>query len=254
MHKIIKVMLKKERQDYILRQINLHNKVLSADLCEELNVSEDTIRRDLNELSDSNKILKVHGGALSKSFYDDNQSNDVYGYQEKVKIAEKTLKLFKSGMFVLIGGGTTIREILKRLPEELQITFITVSLSAATELLNHPNCEIIFIGGKISRNTRFSTGGETISRLSEIKADLCLMGTNAIDAEAGVTDSDYESVQVKKAMMQAAEKVAIVTIAEKLGSVQRLRICKTHELDYLITELDPEDPQLAHYQKIVNLF
>ncbi|MFN3852356.1 MAG: DeoR/GlpR family DNA-binding transcription regulator [Spirosomataceae bacterium] len=253
MHKVVKVMLKKERQDYILRQINLHNKVLSADLCEELNVSEDTIRRDLNELSDLGQILKVHGGALSKSFYDDNQSDDVYAYQEKVKIAEKTLKLFKNGMFVLTGGGTTIREILKRLPEDLQITFITVSLSAATEILNHPNCEIIFIGGKISRNTRFSTGGETISRLSEIKADLCLMGTNAIDAVAGVTDSDYESVQVKKAMMQAAEKVAIVTIAEKLGSAQRLRICKTHELDYLITELDPEDPQLAQYQKIVNL-
>ena len=61
-------MLKKERQAYILRQVSLHNSVLSADLSTSINVSEDTIRRDLNELADSGKVIKVHGGALSKSF------------------------------------------------------------------------------------------------------------------------------------------------------------------------------------------
>ncbi|MGV3508788.1 MAG: DeoR family transcriptional regulator, partial [Sphingobacteriaceae bacterium] len=60
-------MLKEERQAYIIKQINLHNKVLSSDLSIELNVSEDTVRRDLNELSENGKIIKVHGGALSKS-------------------------------------------------------------------------------------------------------------------------------------------------------------------------------------------
>ena len=63
------IMLKKERQSFILRQVNLHNKVLSSDLSQEMKVSEDTIRRDLNELSDDGKVIKVHGGALSKSFH-----------------------------------------------------------------------------------------------------------------------------------------------------------------------------------------
>jgi len=62
-------MLKTERQAYILRQIDLHNRILSSDLSNEINVSEDTIRRDLNELADMDKIIKVHGGALSKSFH-----------------------------------------------------------------------------------------------------------------------------------------------------------------------------------------
>ena len=61
-------MLKTERQAYILRQIDLHNRVLSSDLSTEISVSEDTIRRDLNELAETDKIIKVHGGALSKSF------------------------------------------------------------------------------------------------------------------------------------------------------------------------------------------
>src|SRR5215210_6488183 len=60
-------MLKKERQAYILHQVNLHNKVLSSTLSHEINVSEDTIRRDLQELADEGKIIKVHGGALSHS-------------------------------------------------------------------------------------------------------------------------------------------------------------------------------------------
>ena len=60
-------MLKRERQSFILRQVNLHNKVLSSDLSQEMEVSEDTIRRDLNELSETGKIIKVHGGALSNA-------------------------------------------------------------------------------------------------------------------------------------------------------------------------------------------
>ena len=63
-------MLKKERQAYILQKVNLHNKVLSSLLCSEINVSEDTIRRDLQELADEGKVIKVHGGALSSSFYE----------------------------------------------------------------------------------------------------------------------------------------------------------------------------------------
>ena len=62
-------MLKRERQAYILHQVNLHNKVLSTDLSLAIDVSDDTIRRDLQELSDLGKIIKVHGGALSNSFH-----------------------------------------------------------------------------------------------------------------------------------------------------------------------------------------
>ena len=62
-------MLKKERQAFILHKVNLHNRVLCGDLSLEINVSEDTIRRDLQELADSGKLIKAHGGALSKSFY-----------------------------------------------------------------------------------------------------------------------------------------------------------------------------------------
>ncbi len=71
-------MFKKERHDYIIRQINLHNKVLSTDLSIQLNVSEDTVRRDLSEQADMKKVIKVHGGALSKSYHFSNQQSVVW--------------------------------------------------------------------------------------------------------------------------------------------------------------------------------
>ena len=93
-------MLKEERQAYIIHQINIHNKVLSSDLSAQLNVSEDTIRRDLNELAESGKVLKVYGGALSRSFQYPFQEGNVYAKEAKKEIVrlESNVKLGKKIM------------------------------------------------------------------------------------------------------------------------------------------------------------
>jgi DeoR/GlpR family transcriptional regulator of sugar metabolism len=242
-------MLKRERQSFILRQVNLHNKVLSSDLSQEMKVSEDTIRRDLNELSDEGKVIKVHGGALSKSFHLSLQSPNVYSLDEKKTIAQKASQLIKDGMFVLTTGGTTIIELAKALPPELSATFITVSLPVAYEYIHHPNIEVIFIGDKISKSAQISVGGEAISKIRQIKADLCFLGTNAIDIPNGLTDSDWDVVQIKKAMIESSEKVISLTIAEKLNSSQRIKICQLSEIDVLITELNNGNDLLKPYHE-----
>ena len=81
-----------------------------------------------------------------------------------------------------------------------------------------------------------------------MKADLCIIGTNAIDVQTGLTDSDWETVQVKKAMMKASDKVAILAISEKLNSVMKMKIADLDEIDYLITELPADAAMMASYQ------
>jgi DeoR/GlpR family transcriptional regulator of sugar metabolism len=242
-------MLKKERQTFILRQINLHNKVLSVDLSQQMNVSEDTIRRDLNEMAQDNKLIKVHGGALSKSFHLSLDSKNVYAQDDKKAIALKACKLIKEGMFVLTTGGTTIIELAKALPQDLSATFITVSLPAAYEYIHHPNIDVIFIGDKISKGAQMSIGGETVAKIKTIRPDLCFIGVNALDVIHGLTDNDWDVVQVKRAMIEASEKVVALSIAEKLNSHQRIKICDLSEIDMLITELVPNDKQLLPYQE-----
>jgi DeoR/GlpR family transcriptional regulator of sugar metabolism len=241
-------MLKRERQAYILHQVNLHNKILSAELSQAINVSDDTIRRDLQELCEEGKIIKVHGGALSNSFHKGYSSSaEVYSYHLKQTIAQKAVSLIKNGMFVLTGGGTTILEMARALPQQLQATFVCGSIPVLMEYLNHPNIEVIVIGDKVAKNSKMTIGSEAISKLKQMKCDLCFLGTNAIDLEHGVSDNDWDIVQVKKAMIESSQKVICLTIAEKLHSIQPIQVCKATDIDILITELDPDDPQLAPY-------
>jgi DeoR/GlpR family transcriptional regulator of sugar metabolism len=240
-------MLKKERQAFILHNVNLHNKILVGDISEGMRVSEDTIRRDLQELSEEGMLIKVHGGALSNSFRNSFNTNSVYDLNSKQTIATKTAKLIKDGMFIITSGGTTIIELAKALPKELHATFITGSVPATFEYIKHPNIEIISIGGKISKSSQITVGGEAISKIKEIRADMCILGINALDITHGLTDNDWEIVEVKKAMMESSERTIVVTISEKLNTAQRIRICETKDIDTLVTELSPEDFKLKEY-------
>lgn len=242
-------MLKKERQAFILQQINIHNKVLSSDLSVQLNVSEDTVRRDLQELDEEGKLTKVHGGALSKSFHFTIENHDIFQPAEKRIIAHKAVQLIKDGMLIVLSGGTTIRELVKALPSELNATFITVSIPIALELLNHPNSEVIFLGNKLLKSAQMSIGVDVVQKLSEIKADYCFLGTNAIDINEGITDLEWEIIEVKKAMIKYAKKTVSLAISEKLNSVQRLQVCKIDEVDILITELNADDEKIEAYRK-----
>lgn len=242
-------MLKQERQAFIVHQVNLHNKVFSSDLSEQINVSEDTIRRDLQELADKGKIIKVHGGALSKSFHSSFNNSQVYSIDKKKVIAQKAATLIKDGMFVLTSGGTTIIELARALPESLHATFITGSLPAALEYVHHPNIEIIFIGDKLSKSSQITVGADAILKIKQIKADLCFLGINAIDVENGLTDNDWDVVQVKKAMIESSAKVVALTISEKINTSQRIHICKAEELDVLISELSPDEKLFDAYKK-----
>src|SRR6478609_6261402 len=157
-------MLKKERHAFIKREIDIHNKVLSSDLSTQLNVSEDTVRRDLQELEEEGLLNKVHGGASSKSIQFSLQNNTVYSQSEKKIIAEKAKKLIRDGMIVLLSGGTTIIEMIRSLPPDLRVTFITVSIPTALELLNHPSSEVIFLGNKLLKNAQMSVGAEVVQK------------------------------------------------------------------------------------------
>jgi DeoR/GlpR family transcriptional regulator of sugar metabolism len=243
-------MLKKERQAYILHQVNLHNRVLSSTLSHEIQVSEDTIRRDLQELSEEGRLIKVHGGALSPSFSQVYYSpKTVYSRPQKTVIAQKAVSLIEDGMFVLTGGGSTILELARALPPQLKATFITGSIPAILEYMNHPNIDVIVIGDKISKSSKITTGGEAISKIRQIRADLCFLGINAIDIHHGVTDNDWDVVQLKKCMIEAAQKTVCLTISEKINSFQPIHVCNISDVDMIITEQEPTHEVLVPYAK-----
>jgi DeoR/GlpR family transcriptional regulator of sugar metabolism len=152
-------------------------------------------------------------------------------------------------MFVMTTGGTTLIELAKALPQSLKATFISGSIPVVMEYTHHPNIEVILIGDKVSKNSKITVGGEAIAKIRQIKADLCFLGVNAIDAEHGITDNDWDVVQIKKAMIESSKKVVCLSIAEKINSSQPFHVCPIESIDMLITELRPDDPLLEPYRR-----
>jgi DeoR/GlpR family transcriptional regulator of sugar metabolism len=213
-----------------------------------LQVSEDTIRRDLQELADLSKLIKIHGGALSLSFHTSLEQTAIYSRNEKRICAQKALEFIKPGMFVLTSGGTTINELARILPADLKATFLTPSLTSMMEYVRHPHIEAIFIGSKVSKESMISVGADAIEQLKNIRADVCILGVNAIDPVYGITDNDWEVVQVKKAMIEASSMLIALTIAEKVNATYPIKVCDAEQIDILITDADPCDPSLEKYR------
>ena len=200
------------------------------------------------ELAAEGKVIKVHGGALSSSFSKvDYPTNEVYSLNQKRRIAQKAISLIGNGMFVLTSGGTTVLEMARMLPHQLKATFISGSIAAILEYMNHPNIEVILIGDKISKSSKITVGSEAIAKIRQMKPDLCFLGTNAIDLKHGITDSDWEVVQLKRAMIESSQRVIGLSIAEKLNTIQPIHICEATKIDTLITELSADDPLLKPY-------
>ena len=230
-------MSKHERKKFILNKLSSDQKVLIQDLCEDLQVSDDTIRRDLKELSEIGLLEKVHGGALPKSPipFEYTQRED-YAIKDKKIIAAKAAKLIEHGQTILLDGGTTNLELVRALPEELEITVFTNSFPLANELMHHPGIEAYLMGGKIDRKSRVALGVEVIDSLKEIRADMCMLGICSIDHHAGVTMRSREEGAVKKAFMKSANKTVALSTSDKIGTAETYVLCDMEDVDVLITD------------------
>jgi DeoR/GlpR family transcriptional regulator of sugar metabolism len=246
-------MFKNERQAFIVKQINLHNKVLSSELSVKLQVSEDTVRRDLAELAEAGEIIKVHGGALSKSYHYPIQQNSAYAQDAKKEIAKKAVKLIQPGMTILTEAGTTMLEMVRMIPDKPEATFFTVSPLMALELAAHPLLTVIVIGGQLDYTSQINIGEKPVSELSDIRVDLCFLGAHGLDSKEGLTEAEWKVAQVKKAMIKSSSKLAVITISEKLNSILKMKLCNSNNIDYLITELNPEDKRLKPYKKNIQI-
>lgn len=242
-------MLKEERHQAILSQVEIHNRILLTDVAENLDVSIDTVRRDVKELDAENKLRRVHGGAISLGFTTNSAKNsNIYRQKDKVTIAEKALGLLKDGSVIFIDGGTTCMELAHLIPSNLNLTCFTHSLPVAMALLTKPNVTVIMVGGQVSTDSQTTIGANAIHNLAEIRVDFSFIGTGYVDSNYGLTEFDWDIVQVKKAVIKCSKKTVLLSISEKLNSQHRYKTCDINAINTLITELKPEDDLLSSFR------
>lgn len=243
-------MKKNDRQRVIVDKVMLHRKVFSDQLAFELNVSDDTIRRDLNELDKKGLLTKVHGGAVSsiQRLFQYNE-NAVFNREEKKIIAAKAIPLLEDGMVAFLSGGTTNLVFVSALPKSLRATIYTYSLEIALQLTDHRHIEIVFIGGRIQKKSMVATGIDVFQILSRVHADICFVGTSGINSNNGITDESYEIALIKKAMIDSSDKTVSLITSNKLNIRHNYSVCQLSEIDVIVSDLDSDNALLKAYEK-----
>lgn len=229
-------MYKGERQEQILKWLQKDQRVLLPALSKGLGVSEDTIRRDIKELSTRKLLREVRGGAVPHApgpF--DLKDRMSFAGRQKQEMAKKAIKIIKKGYVVLLDGGTSTMAIASMLPKDLNLTVITNSFPIANVLDDRPDIEVFFAGGRLFRESFITTGHDSINFLKSVRADICFLGVCSIDLQLGITGQHYEESAVKKSMISAARQVAALATAEKLNTAEAFHICPITDLNSLIT-------------------
>jgi DeoR/GlpR family transcriptional regulator of sugar metabolism len=242
-------MLKVERQSVILDELRYHNKVVSSKLCELLNVSEDTVRRDLSELEEKGQLKKVHGGAITLSFIPSFKKREVQEIQTKHLIAKKALQLIKDNQVLIIDGGTSNLQLVNMIPQDLKLTIFTNSIPVASKLCEYPNVDGVLLGGNILRKGYSIIGHHAIESLKDVNADMCFLGITSVDPVGGMTEANRSETTIKKAMINSSGMVVSMVIANKINTRQPFKVCDIGCMDVMVTDLDPEDELLLPYRQ-----
>lgn len=242
-------MLKEERQQTILELLHRDGKVLVVDLMARLNVSEDTIRRDLNDLTETGLIQRVHGGALPRvpelPFEQRLRETDA----TKRAMAEAAARLIHERQVVLLDSGTTVLEVVAHLPLSLRATILTNSLPVAVALTHHPEVDVQVLGGRLKKDAQAMIGVPVVEALRQFRPDLCVLGVCSLHPEIGISMLDVEEAAIKRVMIEQAAEVVALVGAAKLGTAAPYVIGPLKALTYLVTDGSIEPHILAPYQE-----
>ena len=244
-------MLKEERFQLILSQLGKDKKVHLGLLSNLLNVSEDTVRRDIKELADQGLLKPVRGGAVPHAPGPHHFRDRIdYGNEQKKIVAEKALRFLKDDQVVIFDGGTSAMLIAQMLPKDIRLTVVTNSFPIANILEDHEKVEVLFAGGRLMKKSFVTTGNETIRFFKKFRPDICLLGICSIHVDLGVTGPDYEESEVKKAMIESSGEVIALSTIEKLGTAEAYYVCPANQLTTIVTDQPDESEEFLIYKKI----
>ena len=242
-------MLREERLQIILKMLETDQRVSSVQLAEILNVSDDTIRRDLNELAENGLLKKVHGGAIPKSPSPYKLSERInIAHEEKLILANKAQQFFRDGQVILMDNGSTNMAVARLMSPDLKATVFTTSIPIAQILCEHPHIDLFLLGGRVFKDAQNTYGTEVIELLSKIRADIFLLGVCGMHHQIGVTIPDWGESVVKRKMVEVSEKVVALITADKLNTAESYVVCSYKEIDIMLTDDTINKSQLVDYQ------
>ncbi|NTW90852.1 MAG: DeoR/GlpR transcriptional regulator [Erysipelotrichaceae bacterium] len=235
-------MLVGQRRNRIIELLKENHSISVSDLCEILEASEATIRRDLSILENSGKLERTHGGAI---YNESNRINieDVLSSREgkflfeKQAIAKKAFDLLENHDTIVLDAGTTTYELAYLIGQSnLQLTIVTNSMIVFKELAKNPNVELIILGGKVRTNTLASVGSAAVELMQRLFVDKAFLGTNGISLNEGFTTTDMDEAGIKRAMIQSSKQRIILADNSKFNKVYINQFAPVSMVDIIVTD------------------
>jgi DeoR family fructose operon transcriptional repressor len=234
-----------ERQQAIVKLARKHGRVDVMALADDLNVTAETIRRDLTALERAGVLRRVHGGAIPVErigFEPAVAARDAVMTAEKERIAKAALAELPADGAIILDAGTTTARLAQALPNDRELTVVVNSPVLATILGPRPNITVLLLGGRLRGRTLAAVDDWALRPLADLYVDVAFMGTNGCSAERGLTTPDQAEAAVKRAMIAAARRVVVLADHTKVGNDNLARFCSISDVDVLITDsgLDAE--------------
>lgn len=242
-----------QRHTAILKQLEERDSVDVQSLCEVLNVSAVTIRKDLKLLEDKGLLFRTHGGASRINPYirDRNvQEKALLFAPEKEKIAATAASLIVENDSVVIASGTSMVALARAIIPKESLTVITSALNVALELMSNRDIHVIQLCGKIRQSSASVIGQEAIEFLKNVACSKVFLGADGIDLDFGVTTTSLDEAHLNRQMIQSSEETIVLVDSSKFSRKGFGKICDFELVSKIITDTRIPDKVVSRIEEM----
>lgn len=234
-----KPLIPAQRRERIQEYLAIHQIARTVDLCEMLETSEATVRRDLEWLEQKGILERTHGGAILNQrmiLEQEYQQRAQHHPEEKRRIGELAASLIEEGDIVFINSGTTATQVLQHIRSDSRITVFTNNVSAAIDL-GEPGFHYYLIGGEFQPRSNSLAGRFAIENLKQVYANKVILGVDGMSLKHGCTVPTNAEAEVVRQMIERTKGLVIIaTDHSKWGVVSNFQVAAIDEVDKLVTD------------------
>lgn len=229
----------KKRQEQIMEVLMKEEAISVTELARLLEVSSVTIRKDLNELEQANRLYRSHGKARIINPFTLNRSvseKEKLAPEQKDAIGREAAKLIERDDSIIIASGTTMHALARNIKPIHRLTVVTASLQVSV-ILSQDECnDIIQLGGMLRHSSLSVVGQYSKSILENCSFTKLFIGVDGIDFNYGFTTTDMREAELNQQMMHAAQKVIVLADSSKFGKRGFAKIGNIEDIDIIITD------------------
>lgn len=227
-----------DRQEQILALINKEKKIEVVTLANTLNVSQVTIRKDLDTLEQRGLLHREHGYAVINTT-DDINKRLIFNYDLKRAIAVAAAKTVKNGESIMIESGSTCALLAEEIVRtKRDVLIITNSAFIASYIRKNEHCQTILLGGAYQQDAQVTVGPLTRLCAKQFSVDKLFVGVDGFDVEIGFTNSDIMRADTSQAMAESAKQVIVLTDSSKFKQASLICQFTLDAVDTIYTDAD----------------